>query len=387
MTKNHQFLVVGAGFSGAVIARKLAENGYPVQVIDSRGHVAGNCYSERDQETGVMLHVYGPHIFHTNDQEVWDYLNQFGKIMPFINRVKAVSQGAVYSLPINLHTINQFFNKSCNPKEAKALLESLSDLTIENPQTFEEQALRFVGKDLYQAFFAGYTQKQWGVAPSALPASILKRLPVRFDYNDNYFSHCYQGIPQEGYTLIVENILEHPNIELKLGTHFSASMQNHFSHVFWSGPIDCYFDYDEGRLGYRTLDFEVFRDQGDVQGNAVINYCDPDVPYTRITEHKHFAPWETHEQSICYREFSRLCEIQDIPYYPIRLVADRALLTQYVSKAYAQDKVTFVGRLGTYRYLDMDVTIKEALAVAENVLMSLKNNQPIAPFYVEPLEL
>ena len=387
MTQNHKFLVVGAGFSGAVIARMLADAGYLVQVIDSRTHVAGNCYSERDQQTGVMVHIYGPHIFHTNDQHVWDYLNRFGKIMPFVNRVKAVSQGAVYSLPINLHTINQFFGQTCNPKEAQALLESLSDLSIEEPQTFEEQALRFVGQDLYQAFFAEYTQKQWGVPPSALPASILKRLPVRFDYNDNYFSHCYQGMPQDGYTPIIENILDHPNIELKLNTLFSASMQDQFNHVFWSGPIDCYFDYDEGRLGYRTLDFEVFRDQGDVQGNAVINYCDPDVPYTRITEHKHFAPWETHEQSICYREFSRLCEPQDIPYYPIRLVADKALLTQYVNKARAQDKVTFVGRLGTYRYLDMDVTIKEALVVAENVLMSLKNNQPIAPFYVEPLEL
>ena len=187
--------IVGAGFSNAVIARELAEKGYKMVVIDSRSHVAGNCHSERDAETNVMVHIYGPHIFHTDNERVWNYVNNFGEFMPFVNRVKTISQGAVYSLPINLHTINQFFGKTCSPKEAKALIEAQADLSITDPQTFEEQAMRFVGKDLYKAFFYGYTKKQWGVEPKELPASILKRLPVRFNYDDNYFAHKFQGMP------------------------------------------------------------------------------------------------------------------------------------------------------------------------------------------------
>ena len=379
--RNH-FLLVGAGFSNAVIARELAEKGYKTVVIDSRSHVAGNCHSERDAETNVMVHVYGPHIFHTDNERVWTYVNNFGEFMPFVNRVKTISQGAVYSLPINLHTINQFFGKTCSPKEAKALIEAQADLSITDPQTFEEQAMRFVGKDLYKAFFYGYTKKQWGVEPKELPASILKRLPVRFNYDDNYFAHKFQGMPKNGYTQIVEAILDHENIEVRLNTPFAESMKAEFDYIFWSGPLDAYFGFELGRLGYRTLDFEAFRDEGDFQGNAVINYGDEEVPYTRISEHKHFAPWEQHEKTICYREFSRLCGENDIPYYPIRLVKDKALLQQYVEKANKETQVTFVGRLGTYRYLDMDVTIKEALETADVVKESLEKQTALKPFYV-----
>ena len=347
-------LFVGAGFSSAVIGRKVASEGHKVTIVDSRSHVAGNCHSQRDSQTGVMTHVYGPHIFHTDDQEVWDYVNGFVNFMPYTNRVKTTSQGKVYSLPINLHTINQFFDKTLSPDEAKDFMESLGDQSITDPQTFEDQALKFVGKDLYEAFFKGYTMKQWGCHPSELPASILKRLPVRFNYNDNYFFHKFQGMPENGYTELVEKILDHPNITVRLNTLFDRSMSTDFDHVFYSGPLDGYFDYELGRLGYRTLDFEKFTYEGDFQGTAVMNYGDVDVPFTRITEHKHFAPWEEHEGSVCYKEFSRECGKDDIPYYPIRLVDEKALLSQYVDKANVEKNVTFVGRLGTYRYLDME---------------------------------
>ncbi|MCP1660461.1 UDP-galactopyranose mutase [Neisseria perflava] len=378
------FLLVGAGFSNAVIARELAQQGYQVTVIDQRAHVAGNCHSERDAETGVMVHVYGPHIFHTNNERVWAYIQRFGEMMPFVNRVKTVSGGAVYSLPINLHTINQFFGKTLSPKAAKKFIEEeQADLSIQDPQTFEEQAMRFVGKDLYKAFFYGYTKKQWGVEPRELPASILKRLPVRFNYDDNYFAHKFQGMPKEGYTAIVSNILNHANITVKLNTPFQTAMQADYAHIFWSAPLDAYFGFALGRLGYRTLDFEKFTDEGDYQGNAVINYGDEDVPYTRISEHKHFTPWESHDKTLCYKEYSRLCGENDIPYYPIRLVQDKALLQQYVAKAQAEPNVTFVGRLGTYRYLDMDVTIKEALEVADAAIAALKCGEKLKSFYVD----
>ena len=378
-------LCVGAGFSCAVIARELAEKGHAVTVIDQRPHVAGNCHTQRDDETGIMLHVYGPHIFHTDNQEVWDYINKYGEFKPFINRVKAVSKDSVYSLPINLHTINQFFNKQFNPKQAQEWIEKQADLSIEEPVTFEEQAMRFIGKDLYHAFFYGYTKKQWGLEPKELPASILKRLPVRFNYDDNYFSHHFQGMPSEGYTKIVENILNHKNITVDLNTCFDKSMLSQYDHVIWSAPLDSWFDYQYGRLGYRTLDFEKVTDDGDFQGNAVINYCDQEIPFTRISEHKHFSPWEQHEKTVYYKEFSRLCAENDIPYYPIRLINDKDLLVKYVELAQQENDVTFVGRLGTYRYLDMDVTIAEALVTAKNLLKSFELNQKAQSFYYDPI--
>ena len=359
-----KILLVGAGLSGAVIGRELAEAGHDCRIIDARPHIAGNCHTERDAETGVMLHVYGPHIFHTDDEGVWDYVNRFARFLPYQNRVKTTAQGRVHSLPINLLTINQFFGTTLRPDEARAFIESKADTSISDPQTFEEQALRFVGPELYEAFFKGYTEKQWGCSPTDLPASILKRLPVRFNYDDNYFFHRFQGMPQDGYTAMVAAILDHPRITVELGTEYRPEMAEKADHVFWSGPLDGYFDYRLGRLGYRTLDFERFSDTGDYQGCAVMNYGDREVPYTRITEHKHFSPWESREGTVCYREYSRAAEPGDTPYYPIRLVEEKALLEQYVDLARATPGVTFVGRLGTYRYLDMDVTIREALDTA-----------------------
>lgn len=380
-----RYLMVGAGLSGAVIGRHLAELGHEVTIVDARDHVAGNCHCERDPETGVMVHIYGPHIFHTDDAEVWDYVNAYETFMPYKNRVKTISKGQVFSLPVNLHTINQFFHATMNPAEAKAFLESKADTTITDPQTFEDQALRFVGQELYEAFFKGYTQKQWGVHPTALPASILKRLPVRFNYDDNYFFHKFQGMPQNGYTAMVERILDHPNITVHLSTRFTRDQAAAYDHVFYSGPLDGWYEYDIGRLGYRTLDFERFTHQGDYQGCAVMNYGEVDVPWTRITEHKHFSPWEEHEGSVMYREFSRLCGPDDIPYYPIRLMEEQELLKQYVARAEAETGVTFVGRLATYRYLDMDVTIREALNTARTFVETSAKGGTMPAFAVRPI--
>ena len=380
-----KILVIGAGFSGAVIARELAEAGYQVEVVDAREHVAGNCHTERDAATNIMVHVYGPHIFHTDNEEVWNYVQQFDRFMPYVNRVKTVVKDRVYSLPINLHTINQFFDVALRPEEAKKLIQSKADQTIAEPQNFEEQALKFIGPELYEAFFKGYTIKQWGIDPRKLPASILKRLPLRFNYDDNYFSHHFQGIPSEGYTKIVENILNHHNIMVNLNTSFAKKMISQYDHVIWSAPLDSWFDYQYGRLGYRTLDFEKVTDDGDFQGNAVINYCDQEIPFTRISEHKHFSPWEQHEKTVYYKEFSRLCTENDIPYYPIRLINDKDLLVKYVELAQQENDVTFVGRLGTYRYLDMDVTIAEALVTAKKLLKSFELNQKAQSFYYDPI--
>jgi len=385
------YLMVGAGLSGAVIGRHLAEAGHTVTVVDSRAHIGGNCHTERDAETGVIVHVYGPHIFHTDDAEVWAYVNSFTTFKPYKNRVKTTSRDpwgelGVFSLPVNLHTINQFFRKTLRPDEAHDFItKEQADTAIKSPQTFEEQALRFVGKDLYEAFFKGYTMKQWGCHPSELPASILKRLPVRFNYDDNYFFHKFQGMPETGYTEMIEKILDHSGITVHLETVFDRSQAGAYDHVFYSGPLDGWFDYELGRLGYRTLDFERFTYEGDYQGCAVMNYGEESVPFTRITEHKHFAPWEEHEGSVCYREYSRAAEPEDIPYYPIRQVKEKALLGDYVTLAEATEGVTFVGRLGTYRYLDMDVTIREALDTARGFLECLDKGETAPAFFTAPL--
>ncbi|MER2493232.1 UDP-galactopyranose mutase [Catenovulum sediminis] len=381
-----KFAVIGAGFSGCIIARELALSGYNVELYETREHIGGNCYSERDDETGIMVHKYGPHIFHTDNQMVWDFITQFSEFVPYVNRVKTTSCGGVYSLPINLHTINQFFNKTLNPSEARDYLSELGEDKIENPQSFEEQALKFVGKELYEAFFKGYTLKQWGIEPSKLPASILKRLPIRFNYDDNYFNHKYQGMPKNGYTPIFEQLIEHNNISLLLNTNFDKSSIKDYEHVFYTGPLDAWFNFDCGRLRYRTLDFKREVHSGDYQGCAVMNYGDESIHYTRISEHKHFSPWEEHPNTtVIFKEYSRFAEDGDIPYYPIRQLEEKTMLSKYIQKANNSSNVSFLGRLGTYRYLDMDVTIKEALDASQVILKSLSSGKIIPPFFVDPL--
>ncbi len=382
-----RFAIVGAGFSGAVVARELAEAGHLANVFDTRDHVAGNCYTAR-HETGVMVHTYGPHIFHTQHEHVWQYINRFGEMMPYRHKVKAISQDTMYSLPVNLKTINQFFDQDFDAQQAEDFIQSKADTTITNPVSFEDQGLRFVGRELYDAFFAGYTAKQWGVDPKELPASILARLPVRFNDDDSYFNHPYQAIPKDGYTPIVTAILNHPSIKVHLSTRFDPSSHSEFGefdHVVWTGPIDAFFNFEFGRLGYRTLDFVPEISDGDYQGHPVVNYCDVDVPFTRITEHKHFAPWEDHARTVVYREFSRLCGETDTPYYPIRLVKEKEQLLNYVQRARSAKGVTFIGRLATYRYLDMDVTIYEALLASKAMLECLAKQQPMPSFSVDPM--
>lgn len=376
-----KFLVVGCGLTGAVISRSLADAGHSIIIIDQRSHIAGNCHTERDKNTGIMEHVYGPHIFHTSDETVWDYINKHGEIMPYTNRVKTTYKNQVYSLPINLHTINQFYQKSLNPTEAKEFLNTITDKSISLPNNFEEQALKFIGKDLYEAFFKGYTLKQWGCNPKSLPASILKRLPVRFNYDDNYYSHKYQGMPKDGYTKIIQSITNHEKIQININKKYSHDEKNEYDHIIWTGKIDEWFDYAEGRLSYRTLDFIKHEATGDFQGTAVMNYGDITVPYTRIHEHKHFSPWESHDKTIYIEEHSRLCEENDIPYYPIHLEEENTLLDKYLELAKKEKDITFAGRLGTYRYMDMDVSIKEALALAESLISDLANQVEIKPFY------
>jgi UDP-galactopyranose mutase len=370
----NNFLIIGAGFSGAVIAERLVNSlDCRVLVIDERQHIGGNCHTARDESTGVMVHTYGPHIFNTDNEEVWNYLQQFGEFVPFVYRVKAVHNGQVYSLPVNLHTINQLFGKSFNPKEAEAFIASVADNTIAEPKNFEEQALKFLGEKLYRAFFYGYTKKQWGCEPRELPASILKRLPVRFNYNDNYYSNHIQAMPRDGYTAIFESMLTHPNIEVKLNTKFDDSFDtNGFEHIFYSGPIDAFFKYKHGRLSYRTVSFERNEGTGDFQGNAQINYTDESVPFTRIVEHKHFTPWEQHEKTVYFKEYSKETEADDVPFYPKRLSADMEKLKLYQQELAALPNYTFLGRLATYRYMDMHHVIAEALQKAKEFIEQYK---------------
>lgn len=378
-------LCIGAGFTCAVIARELAEAGFQVDVVEGRDHVAGNCHTEPDPRTGIMVHVHGPHIFHTDNDRVWDYVNRFADFRPYICQVKATTGGRVFSLPINLLTINQFFGKTFNPAEAEAFLSERADHSIAEVRSFQDQALRFLGPELYEAFFKGYPIKQWGMHPSELPASVLKRLPVRFNYDDNYFNHRHQGIPHEGYTTLIARILTHPGIRLTLGRKMTQADCAGYDHVFCSGPIDAWFDYELGQLGYRTLDFEASWHKGDYQGCAVMSYPDESVPFTRITEHKHFTPRERFEETIIFHEYSRFATRDDIPYYPIRLVNETTMLARYVELANAQSNISFVGRLGSYKYMDMDVTIAEALDAADAFLDLRKRAKPIPSFFSSPL--
>jgi len=378
-----KYLIIGAGFSGTVLANQLVNNsGCNIDIWDERDHIGGNCHTERDKETGIMVHQYGPHIFNTDKKEIWDFVNSMGEFRPYVHRVKAMSNGKVYSLPVNLHTINQLFGKSFTPAEAKVFLETLADDSITDPQNFEEQALRFIGKELYYAFFYGYTKKQWGCEPTELPASILKRIPVRFNYDDNYHNNIFTGIPVDGYSAIINKLIEHDNIQVTLSKKFEPGMDiSGYDHVFFTGPIDAWFNYKYGRLGYRTVTFETFYADGDYQGTTQMNFCDENVPYTRITEHKHFTNWEQHDKTICFKEFSKETEPSDIPYYPKRLAADKDLLLRYRKDAEQLEHVSFLGRLATYRYMDMHNVIGEALDFSKAFIECSRNTQkpPVFP--------
>ena len=378
----YRFLIIGAGFSGAVMANRLADKlDCTIDMWDEREHIGGNCHTERDEETGVMVHKYGPHIFNTDKKEIWDFVNSFVEFRPYVHRVKAMSNGKMYSLPVNLQTINQIFDKTFTPAQAKEFLETLGDKTIADPKNFEEQALRFIGKQLYYAFFYGYTKKQWGCEPTELPASILKRIPVRFNYDDNYHNNIYTGIPVDGYTALFEKLIVDPKIKVELNKKFDpASDTSAYDHVIYTGPVDAWFNFKYGRLGYRTVTFEKFTELGDHQGVTQVNYCDEDVPYTRIAEHKHFTPWEAHDKTVYFKEYSKETTADDIPYYPKRLQADKDLLMKYRADAAKLTGVSFLGRLATYRYMDMHHVIGEALNYSNDFINSIINKIPLKVF-------
>jgi UDP-galactopyranose mutase len=373
-----RLLIIGSGFSGAVLAYQLARNtDCHIDILEERDHIAGNCHTSRDQQTGIMVHHYGPHIFNTDSKHIWEFVNSLAEFRPYVHRVKAMHRGKVYPLPVNLQTLDMFFKSTFTPRTGKEFLQSLGNKNITAPKNFEEQALSFIGKELYEAFFYGYTKKQWGCEPAKLPASILKRIPVRFNYDDNYHNNLYTGIPVEGYTHLIERLTEHPSIHIHLNKKFvSTGSVGEYDHIFYTGPIDAYFNYEFGRLGYRTVTFESSVHEGDYQGSAQMNYCDESIPFTRITEHKHFAPWEQHEKTIIFKEFSKETGEGDIPYYPKRLKNDKELLERYRQKAGTLRNVSFLGRLATYRYMDMHHVIGESLEFSKHFLESLSAQKP-----------
>ena len=357
-------LIVGAGFSGSVLARELAKKNIKVKVIDKRDHVGGNCHTKRDKKTGIMEHVYGPHIFNTKYKKIWNYVNYFGEFSNFTNRIKASTKKGIFSFPINLHTINQFFEKKFSPLEAKKFIEK-KRLKIKNPKNFEEQALSMFGEELYKEFFYGYTKKQWGVDPKSLPASVAKRIPMRFNYDDNYNKATYTGIPLSGYTNIIKKILNHKNIKVRLKSNLKISMLSKFDHIFYSGEIDKFFKFKYGRLSYRTVFWKKKYYNGDFQGVTGVNYPDINVKHTRIYEHKHFLPNEKHKWSIIFYEYSRETLGNDEPFYPKRLKEDKVKLEKYIQEAKKITNMTFIGRLGTYQYLDMDDVIFKSIKLAK----------------------
>lgn len=384
-----RFLMVGAGLTGAVLARVLAEAGCACDVFEERDYVGGHCHTARDRETGVLVHRNGPHTLHTDDDRVWKFVERFVEIHPYRHLKRARAGGELFPLPVNLQTLNQFFHGAFSPAEAKAKVAAeaapfRAALAGREPANFEEAGLARIGTRLFDAFYRGYTVKQWGIAPKDLPAYVFSRVPIRFDYDANYFHHARQGQPVGGYTQMVAKILDHPGIRLHLNRPFSPEDSAGYHRVFYSGPLDRYFNWRTGRLAYRTLRFEDVTTQGNFQACAVINCCDESDPYTRVTEHKHFSPWEQLEGSVVSYEYSSACGPDDTPFYPLRLTGDRSMLDAYVALARDTPGVSFVGRLGTYRYIDMDVAIREAMDAAAATLAERAGGPPLPAFFVAP---
>jgi UDP-galactopyranose mutase len=372
-------VVVGSGFFGLTIAERCAtELGLKVLVLERRSHLGGNAYSEIDPETGIEVHVYGTHLFHTSNEKVWEYVNRFTTFTNYQHRVFGKYQGQVYSLPMNLALINQFFGRSHTPDEARALIaEQASEIATEDATNLEEKAISLIGRPLYEAFIKGYTAKQWQTDPRELSADVITRLPVRYTFDNRYFNDTHEGLPTDGYAAWLTRMADHPNIEVRLDTDFldpANGLREEFTGsvpVVYTGPVDEYFDNAEGRLSWRTVDLERETvDVDDFQGTGVVNYNDEDVPFTRILEFKHLHPERTYlpGKSIVVHEYSRFAEEGDEPYYPVNTAEDRAKLLAYRERAKAEPLVLFGGRLGTYKYLDMHMAIGSALSMFENKL-------------------
>lgn len=360
-------LIVGAGFAGATIARLLSKAGIKVTVIEKRNYIGGNCHTYRDSETGILVHKHGPHIFHTDDLEVWDFIQKFGAFRTYRHSVKTKHNGRVFSMPINLMTLNQLWKTDLSPSAAKSLVKRARCKT-DGPNSLETVALETVGSEIFNTFFKHYSEKQWGCSADKIPASVFGRLPIRYNFDDSYFNHPIQAMPELGYTNIIQNMLDHPLISVFLNTEFTYGMATPFDHVFYSGPIDSYFSYCFGALGYRSLRFEKERHKGDYQGCAVMNYADANPAFTRITEHKHFASWEQHENTLIFKEYSEDWSQGRTPYYPLGQTKDKASYAKYKVLADRLPHVDFIGRLGRYQYLDMDRTIRLSMDMARQFI-------------------
>ncbi|MFZ4712603.1 MAG: UDP-galactopyranose mutase [Bacteriovoracaceae bacterium] len=364
-----RYIVVGAGFYGAVMAERIANVlGEKVLVLEQRAHIGGNSYSETHIPTGIEVHKYGSHIFHTPNKKVWDYINRFSGFNQYRHKVWSSYQSELYSMPVNLLTLKKFFKKDLDEESAKCFLLSLQKSTSED--SFEAKALSSIGSELYEAFFRGYTKKQWNTDPRLLPSSTFSRLPVRYNSNTDYFDDPYQGIPLEGYSNIFKKMLSHPLIEVRLGVDFFAVKDQipKDSLVIYSGPIDRYFKYTEGVLGWRTLDFqEEIIERGDFQGTTVVNYPEEKIPYTRIHEFRHYHPERNYrnDRSVIYKEYSRTALEKDTPYYPINTALDQEMYKKYEKLSLNEKNVIFGGRLGSYKYFDMHHVIAMALKTFE----------------------
>jgi UDP-galactopyranose mutase len=373
---NADLVIAGSGFFGLTVAERCATDlGLRVLVAERRGHIGGNAYSEPDPDTGIEVHRYGAHLFHTSNQRVWEYANRFTAFTGYQHRVFSIYKGRVYPLPINLGTICQYFGEAMSPSEARALIASqAAEVDTGQAANLEQKAVSLIGRPLYEAFIRGYTFKQWQTDPAELPPEIITRLPVRYTFDNRYFSDTYEGLPADGYTAWLERMADHPNIEVKLNTDFASLRPSVAGNVpvVYTGPIDAYFGYAAGDLSWRTLDFE--REVigiGDFQGTSVMNYADEDVPYTRIHEFRHFHPerdWYPKDKTVIMREYSRFAGRGDEPYYPVNTAQDRAKLLAYRELASQEPGVLFGGRLGTYKYLDMHMAIGSALSMYDNKL-------------------
>ncbi|UYQ78821.1 UDP-galactopyranose mutase [Glutamicibacter sp. JL.03c] len=379
-----ELLVVGSGFFGLTIAERAADAGLKVTVIDRRSHIGGNAYSEAEPETGIEVHRYGAHLFHTSNERVWEYVNRFTSFTNYEHRVYSTHNNQTFALPVNLHTINQFFNAAYTPDEARAVVkEQAGEFEVDSAKNFYEKGIALVGRPLFEAFFAHYTAKQWQTSPEKLSGDIVSRLPVRYNYDNRYFNDKYEGLPVDGYTAWIERMAEHPNITVQLNTDFFDTSQPFNKEalvgkmpIVYTGPIDRYFDYSEGNLSWRTLDFEEeVLNVGDYQGTPVMNYPDADVEFTRIHEFKHFHPERKDsyptDKTVIMREFSRFAERDDEPYYPVNTPEDRTGLLAYRELAKKEENVFFGGRLGTYQYLDMHMAIGSALSMWDNQISQI----------------
>lgn len=375
---NADLVVVGSGLFGLTIAEQAATKlGLKVALLDRRSHIGGNAYSENEEQTGIEIHKYGAHLFHTSNERVWEYVNRFTGFTNYVHKVYTHHNGVVYPMPINLGTINQFFNAAYSPGEAKALIqEQAGELAGTDPQNLNDKGISLIGRPLYEAFIKHYTAKQWQTDPADLPASIISRLPVRYNYDNRYFNDKYEGLPVDGYAAWLERMAAHPNIEVLLNTDFFEDGHEYSRSkvlgqvpVVYTGPVDRYFDYAEGDLSWRTIDLEKeVLPIEDFQGCSVMNYPDAEYPYTRIHEFRHFHPERdyTKDATVIMREFSRFAEKGDEPYYPVNTSVDREKLLAYRDLAAGENNVLFGGRLGTYKYLDMHMAIGAALSMFDN---------------------